>query len=37
MVVRKLGDFVSLMAAMARSIGAVEVLPRRCGGVRIGS
>src|SRR5437870_4160207 len=36
MVVRKLGDFVFANRGDARSIGAVEVLARRCRGVRIG-
>src|SRR5260370_38311851 len=36
MVVRKLGNFVCVNSSEARSIGAVEVLPRRGRGVRIG-
>src|SRR5216683_7230854 len=36
MVVRKLGDFVFVNCRDARSIGTVEVLARRSGGVRIG-
>src|SRR6266480_6243513 len=35
MVVRKLGDFVFVNSSDARSIGAVELLARRCRGVRI--
>src|SRR5260370_12216833 len=35
MVVGKLGDFVSVARSDGRSIDAVEVLPRRSGGVRI--
>src|SRR5712692_439904 len=36
MVIRKLGDFVFINHGDARSIGAVEVLARRCCCVRIG-